>query len=232
MLAFSPAAAAQPLLVAAASDLATSEKPLAAAFRAGTGIPIRFVLHSSGMLARQIQNGAPYDVYLSANERYVQDLVDSGDLIRDTVRVYATGRLGLWSKTSRINTMERLRDPKVRNIAIANPAHAPYGVAAKQALSSQGLWDALRGRIVFAENVRQTFQYGDSGNADAIITSWTLVHDKGAMMPPAEWHDPIRQAGGVTTQSKQKGPATRFVEFLMGEDGQAVLRNHGLLPPK
>ncbi|MCP5114451.1 MAG: molybdate ABC transporter substrate-binding protein [bacterium] len=224
----SAASGAEPLLIAAASDLSAVEKPLAAAFRQATGMEVRFVLHSSGMLARQIQNGAPYDVYLSANEKYVRDLVDSGDLVGDTVEVYAIGRLGLWSKRGGIERIEQLRAPGVRNIAIANPVHAPYGVAAKEALLSQKLWDSLAGRIVFAENVRQTFQYGDSGNADAIVTSWTLVHDKGGVMLPAEWHNPIRQAGGVTTHSKQRAAAERFVDFLVSQEGQAVLEGRGL----
>ena len=221
-------AADPPLLVAAASDLTSVEKPLTAAFREDTGVQVRFVLQSSGMLARQIQNGAPYDVYLSANEKYVRDLVETGDLARETVKVYATGRLGLWSKQGGIGRVEQLIEDRVRILAIANPAHAPYGVAAKEALLSRGLWERLRGKIVFAENVRQTFQYGDSGNADAIITSWTMVHDKGGVMLPADWHTPIRQAGGVVTRSERKALARRFVEFLLSERGQRVLRGHGL----
>ena len=209
IFALTPAHAAE-LLVAAASDLASVEKPLRQAFERETGHRFRFVLHSSGMLARQIQNGAPYDVYLSANEQYVQDLVASGDLVAGTVRVYAVGRLGLWSKSGRLRRLEDLRAPGVRHVAIANPVHAPYGLAAKQVLESHDLWTVLQPTLVLAENVRQTFQYGDSGNADAILTSWTLVHKKGGVLLPAEWHGPIRQAGGLIRRTSHPGPGRRF----------------------
>lgn len=218
------------ILVAAASDLASVEQGLGTAFEKATGDRLRFVLHSSGMLARQIQNGAPYDVYLSANEQYVKELVSSGDLVAGTVRLYALGRLGLWSKDGSVRRVEDLLSPEVLYVAIANPGHAPYGVAARRALESRGLWKSLKPKVVFAENVRQTFQYGDSGNADAIITSWTLVFDKGGVMLPAEWHAPIRQAGGVLKRSGQPEAARRFLEFLAGEQGQAVLVEHGLFP--
>ena len=226
----SPAQAAD-LLVAAASDLATSEKALAESFEMATGHRIRFVLHSSGMLARQIQNGAPYDVYLSANEQYVEELAASGDLLPETVKVYALGRLGLWSKSLKLQTIDDLKRDEVRRVAIANPAHAPYGVAAKAALENRGLWGVIQEKVVFGENVRQTFQYGDSGNADAIITSWTLVLGKGAIMLPSEWHNPIRQAGGVIKRSKNRRAAEQFLDFLMSPRGQSVLREHGLFPP-
>lgn len=221
---------AETLLIAAASDLTSVERPLAAAFHAETGHDLNFVLQSSGNLARQIANGAPYDVYLSANEMYVKELAESGDLVADTVRVYAVGRLGLWSADGSIRSLEQLLEPEIRHVAIANPAHAPYGVAAREALESQGLWDKLEPKIVYAENVRQSFQYAESRNADAVITSWTLVYDKGGIELPADWHNPIRQAGAVITRS-DKGPiARRFLDFLTSDEGQAILSAHGLHP--
>ena len=182
------------------------------------------------MLARQIQNGAPYDVYLSANEQYVNQIRESGELLAETIKVYALGRLGLWSKEGSIRSIEDLASSDVRHLAIANPAHAPYGVAAQQVLENRGLWKSLKPKIVLAENVRQTFQYGDSRNADAIITSWTLIFDKGGIMLPAEWHQPIRQAGGVLKRSSEPEVARQFMEFLMGEIGQKALAEHGLFP--
>jgi len=231
LAAASPASAAD-LLVAAASDLATSERALRDGFEAETGDRVRFAFHSSGMLARQIEHGAPYDVYLSANEQYVNDLVASGNLLGETIVVYATGSLGLWSAAGPVSGIEVLLSEEFRHIAIANPAHAPYGVAAREALRRRELWEFLKPKVVFAENVRQTYQYGASGNADAIITSWTLVFDKGAKMLPSEWHDPIRQAGGVLKGSKEPEAARRFLRYLMSEAGLAVLTEHGLFPPK
>ncbi len=182
------------------------------------------------MLARQIQNGAPYDVYLSANEQYVNELLRSGDLLSETVAAYATGRLGLWSADGSIKRPEDLLRKEVRHVAIANPAHAPYGLAARQALEHLKLWDKLQSKIVLAENVRQTYQYGRSGNADAIITAWTLVHSEGGIMLPEEWHDTIRQAGGVTRRSNSASSARRFMDFLLSPSGQKVLRRNGLFP--
>jgi molybdate transport system substrate-binding protein len=226
-----PLAAAE-LLVAAASDLATAEKTLTQEFEAVTGHHVQFVFHASGMLARQIQHGAPYDAYLSANEKYVRDLVAAGDLLEDSVVVYATGRLGLWSARWKAEGLEDLLREDVRHIAIANPAHAPYGLAAKQVLVGRNLWERLQPRIVLGENVRQAWQYGDSGNADVVITSWTLVLGEGGVIIPAEWHEPIRQAGGVLKQSKQLEAARSFLEFLMSARGQSALRRHGLFPPE
>jgi len=217
--------------VAAASDLATAENTLTQEFEAATGDRVQFVFHASGMLARQIQHGAPYDVYLSANEKYVRDLVASGDLLGESVVVYATGRLGLWSPKWQVKGLEDLLREDVRHIAIANPAHAPYGVAAKQVLVGRNLWEKLQPRIVLGENVRQTWQYGESGNADVVITSWTLVLGERGVLIPAAWHQPIRQAGGVLRQSGQLPAARSFLDFLMSERGQSALRKHGLFPP-
>jgi molybdate transport system substrate-binding protein len=226
-----PALSAE-LLVAAAADLVPVEGPLSTAFQKVSGQGLRFALGSSGMLARQIQNGAPYDVYLSANQQYVVELVDSGDLLRDSVQTYALGRLGLWSKDGSIRNLSELANPKLRHIAIANPAHAPYGVAARQALENRKLWQSLQSKIVYGENVRQAFQFAESGNADATITSWTLVFDRGGILLPASWHKPIRQTGGVLKRSQNPDLARRFLDFLTGPEGQAVLGKYGLSPPK
>ena len=219
------------LLVGAASDLAAVQNQLAAEFQKATGHTFKFVLQSSGMLARQIRNGAPYDVYLSANEQYVKELAASGDLDPATVAVYAVGRLGLWSKGGSIRRLEDLLGPGIRHIAIANPAHAPYGVAAKEALEKAKLWSKLEPRIVLGENVRQALQYGESGNADAVLTSWTMVWNREGVLVAAGLHNPIRQAGGVLKSSTKAELARRFLEFLKGPAGQAILVRNGLFSP-
>ena len=183
------------------------------------------------MLARQIENGAPYDVYLSANEVFVKQLADSGKVLRDSVTVYAYGRLGLWSRSGRIAKLTDLLDPSIRHVAIANPLHAPYGVAAREALRRQGLWDKLHGKLVYGENVQQTLQYAESGNADAAITAWSLVFDRGAVQLPAAWHDPIRQVGAAVAGRPNIASARRFLEFLTGPQGREILRKFGLQVP-
>jgi molybdate transport system substrate-binding protein len=216
------------LIVAAAADLAPLESSIAAEMRDSLGIRLRFTLGSSGMLARQIENGAPYDVYLSANERFVADLARRGLVLPASVRVYAEGRLGLWSKDGKIRDLNQLKDYRVRHIAIPNPAHAPYGAAAKQALTRMGLWKQLEDRIVYAENVRQAFEFASSGNAEAAITAWTLLHDRGGVLIDASWHDPLRQAGAVVATTKQPEAAQRLLDYLTSAQGKALLTRHGL----
>lgn len=217
---------ASDLLVAAAADLAPLEQPLAQA----SGLRIRFVLGSSGMLARQIENGAPYDVFLSANERFVDDLRARGRLLPDTVAVYGVGRLGLWSKSGSFKGLEDLQ--RAAHIAIANPVHAPYGAAAKQALERAGLWSALQPRLVYGENVRQALEMASSGNADAVVTSWTLVKDRGAVLVPDTLHAPIRQAGGVVASSARAAEGRKLLQFLMSPEGRRLLEAHGLFPAR
>lgn len=227
------AARAQPspeLLVAAAADLIALKEPLTESAQQFAGIRVRFTFGSSGLLARQIQNGAPYDVYLSANQEFVAALTRSGHLVAETARTYAEGRVGIWSKSGRIRGIGDLTKPDLKHVSIPNPVHAPYGVAAKAALTHRGLWDRIASRIVYAENVQQAFQFAQSGNADATITAWSLILDKGGVLIPAEWHRPIRQAGAVVSRSGQPAAALRFLAFLDSRRGRDILAKFGFLP--
>jgi molybdate transport system substrate-binding protein len=215
------------LVIAAASDLA----PFTAAFeKSFTVAKIRFTIGSSGSLARQIENGAPFDVFLSASEQYVKDLAAKGLVDPATVVVYATGRLGLWSADGSIHSIDDLTKPGARHIAIPNPEFAPYGIAARKALETRGLWKQLEPKIVYGENVRQALQFAETRNADAVITSWTLLRDRGVLLP-AEWHDPIRQAGAVVKSSSQAATAKQFLNFLRGSDARRILESGGLFAP-
>lgn len=227
---FLPFTFAQELLVGAASDLIPVETALREGFQAHTGLQLRFSFGSSGMLARQVRSGAPYDVYLSANEQFVQALSADGLLLSDSVRVYAKGRLALWSASGRVRTVKDLTGPEIRHIAIPNPQHAPYGVAAEQFLRKEGVWEQLRDRLVLAENVRQAFEYAKTGNADAVLTSWTLLFDKGGVLLPETGHAPIRQAGGVVRGTKNERAARAFLGFLAGAEGRKILARFGLSP--
>jgi molybdate transport system substrate-binding protein len=214
------------LTVAAASDLA----PLTAQLEKGfTAARVRFSLASSGSLAHQIENGAPFDVFLSANDQYVKELAAKGAVDPASVIVYATGRLGLWSRNGSVKSIEDLTKPSVVHIAIPNPEHAPYGVAAKQALENRGIWKRVESKIVYGENVTQALQYAESGNADAVITSWTLLNGRGVALPDA-WHAPIRQAGAVVKSTTQPALAREFLKFLTGADGRKILESGGLSP--
>jgi molybdate transport system substrate-binding protein len=219
---------AQDLSVAAASDLAGVSKQLTQAF-ASKG-RVRFTLGSSGILAKQIEHGAPFDVFLSANDRYVSDLSRSGRIEGFSVRPYAIGQLGLWSLSGEIKSLEALADTK--HVAMANPLHAPYGVAAKETLERQDLWHKLQPKIVYGENVRQALQYAESGNADAVLTAWPLLLQKpNAVKLPSNLHNPIRQVGGVVKGTKVHDLATRFLEFLTKGPGRQILLDGGFATP-
>jgi molybdate transport system substrate-binding protein len=215
------------LLIAAASDLIAVQAPLSDAWAALSDHRLRFTSGASGMLAQQIASGAPYDLFLSADEVRVKELVASGDLIKDTVVEYARGRLGLWSRGRRIGALGDLLAPAVLHIAIANPVHAPYGAAARQALEKSGLWPQLAGKIVYAETVRQALEYGESGNAEAAIVAWSLVSDRGGVLLPANLHSPIRQTGAVVKTSKNQEAARYFLRFLTSPEGRRLLESHG-----
>lgn len=218
------------LLVAAASDLAPLASALERGYEHATGARIRFALGSSGSLARQIENGAPFDVFLSANDQYVTELAAKGHLEAATVVTYAFGRIALWSRDGSIHSLEDLKKAEVKHLTIPNPQHAPYGVAARKALETRGLWKEIEPKVIYGENVRQALQFAESGNAEAVITSWTLLLGRGTLLP-AEWHAPIRQTGAVVKSSGQPDAARRFLKFLTGADGRAILERGGLFPP-
>jgi molybdate transport system substrate-binding protein len=213
---------AEDLLIAAASDLAPIAPKLERAYKE----KIRFTLASSGSLKQQIENGAPFDVFLSAGEQYVRDL---GGLVTGST-VYATGRIALWSPNGSAISLADLRKNTVTHLSIPNPQHAPYGVAAKEALQSQGVWKDVEPKIVYGENVRQALQFAESGNVEAVITSWTLLIGKGNLLP-AEWHSPIRQTGAVVKASGQPEAARRFLKFLTSVEAQKILQDGGLNAP-
>ena len=213
--------------MAGASDLAAIQAPLADGFRKSGGPHVRFTLGSSGMLARQIAQGAPYDVFLSADEGRIRELERAGRLEPDSVTAYAVGRLAVWSKSGEYKTLEDLNRPGLRHVALANPAHAPYGAAAKQAMERAGLWNRLLERMVYGESVRQAYEYASSGNADATVTAWSLVFDKGGNLVPAALHDPVRQTGGIVKGSRNAQSARQFLRYLAGAEGQALLGRSG-----
>lgn len=213
------------LVVAAASDLA----PLSSALQKGFGA-VRFTLASSGSLAQQIENGAPFDVFLSANDLYVRKLADSGKVDRASVVVYAEGRIAVWSKKGSVHSIGDLKKPEVGHVAIANPEHAPYGAAAKAALEKSGVWPSIQSKIVYGENVREALQFAESGNADAVITSWTLLAGRGDLIP-TNLYPPIRQAGGIVKSTANLAAARAFLKFLTGAEGRKILESGGLFPP-
>jgi molybdate transport system substrate-binding protein len=221
--------------VAAASDLQGVLPILIDRFTAVSGIRVTPVIGASGQLAQQIRQGAPFDVFLSANLKFVRDLAQ-GDLIEpETVRAYARGRLVLVINRESGDMVEGLADlarPEVTRVAIANPEVAPYGLAARQALQKAGLWENLKPKLVQAETVRQALQYVQLGNAEAGLVAHSVasVPEVRSLEVAADLHEPILQGLGVIARSGHGEAARRFTQFLLDGEGQRLLAAHGFAP--
>ncbi|MBY0504235.1 MAG: molybdate ABC transporter substrate-binding protein [Bryobacteraceae bacterium] len=213
--------AQDPLLVAAASDLAPIQTLLQQQYPG----PVTFTFGSSGMLARQIENGAPFDLFLSADEYQVEPLVKKNKVDPDSRQIYAIGRVALWSKSGAYRELGDLA--KAKTIAIANPLTAPYGRAAKEVLERSGLWPQVQERVVQAETTRQAYQFAESGNADVCLTAYSLVFDQGGLLVKDELHRPLRQIGVVLNKSKKRKAAAAFLDFLLSPAGRSLLATHG-----
>jgi molybdate transport system substrate-binding protein len=227
------------LEVAAAADLAQVQPALGAAFTKQSGVTVVWITGSSGLLAKQAENGAPFDVFLSASEGYVSEVVSHDAALGDTVVIYASGHVGLWvpdgsRAAGAVHELNDLLKAEVQHIAIANPEHAPYGMAAKEALESSGLWKKVEGKLVYGENVRQALQFGESGNVDAVLTAWALIRSKpGAIeLAPAGRYKSLRQAGVVLKGSHDPKAAREFLKFLMSPTAREILLKAGFAAPE
>lgn len=228
--------------VAAASDLKFALDEIAARFAQHSGKPVRVTYGSSGNFLRQIQQGAPFEVFLSADEAYVRRLAQDG-LTVDDGTPYAVGRIVLFvPKGSPVKADAELADLRValgegrlRRLAIANPEHAPYGRAAQQALERAGLWDALATRLVLGENVSQAAQFALSGSAQAGIFALSLALSPefagrgDYVLIPERWHEPLRQRAVLLRRAGETARA--FYLFLQRPEAREVFRRYGFVVP-
>lgn len=229
----SPAAPA--ITVAAASDLRVAFEELGEQLHAETGLEVTFSFGSSGQLREQILNGAPFDVFASANVEFVDDVISAGCGDPATKTDYAFGRLVLWTPPGGVapSTVADLADPSYRRIAIANPDHAPYGKAAEQALARAGVLDAVGGRLVFGENIADTLRIAQSGNADVglVARSLTIGDGRDHALVPEDLHDPLRQALVVTATGDRRAPARAFAAFVGSDAGRRIMARYGFALP-
>lgn len=224
--------------VAAAADLALAFGELGKAFAAEHHVQPVFTFGSTGLLAKQIGEGAPFSMFAAANESFVNEVVGRGKCDKATARRYARGRIVVWT-TGAIKppaTLAELADPRFKRIAIANPEHAPYGKAAKQALEASGLWEPLQPRLVLGDNVRATLQFAQTGNVDAAIVALSLsvATDGGSALPIDQaLHQPLDQALVVCAggDAKQTAQARLFAEYVTSKEGQEVLTRYGFGVP-
>ena len=220
------------LTVAAASDLTSAFEEIGREFEAANKTKVVFMFGSTGMLTRQIENGAPVDLFAAANVSYVDELDQKGLIIPDSKAIYARGRITLWtSDTSdiRLQGIADLARPEVMRIAIANPDHAPYGLAAKQALESAGIWERVKPKLVYGDNIRQTLQYAETGNVDVAIVALSLsMQSRGRWtLIPEELHQPLDQGLAIIKTTKNEKAARAFAAFLDGPQGQAIMKKYG-----
>jgi len=242
VLLFASGAAAQaPLRIAAASDLQSVFPELTARFERQTHHTVNVSFGSSGNFFAQIQNGAPFDLFFSADVNYPRQLESSRLTVPGTLVEYARGRLVLWSRNDANLDLSRgltvLAEPRVRRIAIANPEHAPYGRAAVAALQHEQLYDRVRSKFVLGENISQAAQFVQSGNAEAGLIALSLALGPAMRAAghyvdvPESYHPPIEQAAVVLRVSRQPDVARQFLAFLMQPDNQQMLRNAGFSAP-
>ena len=229
----SPSAAVQePIQVAAASDLSNAFPELGKLFEARTGRKVTFSFAASGALAQQIAQGAPFDLFAAASASLVDDAVRAGACDGASKAPYARGHLSAWTKRGgpRLTSLADLLQAEIRHVAIANPEHAPYGRAARQALTRAGLWPELESKVVQADNVRQALQFAQTGNADVALVARSLVMDAddGRRLDiESSLHDPIEQALVLCRRGKNIEGARAFAALIESVDGQAVLQRYG-----
>ena len=223
------------ITVAAAANLSETAQSLGSQFEAQTGIKPVFSFASTAQLTTQIENAAPFDVFLSADAQHVDQLDRKGLLAPGTPAPYAIGVLALWipSPASAVHRIEDLVSPEVHTIAAAKPELAPYGQAAVDALHRAGIWDQVNSKIVYAENISMAKQYGVSKNADAVFTAYSLVLKEGGLIIQVSesLHGPIVQKLGILTSSTHKSDAKKFTDFVLHGKGRDLLTNYGYRTP-
>jgi molybdate transport system substrate-binding protein len=229
-----PSETSRELTVAAASDLTPAFEELGREFEATHKIKVIFVFGSTGMLTRQLENGAPMDLFAAANVSYIDQLEQKGLIIPGTKAIYARGRIALWTPSDsnlRLEGVADLARPEVTRIAIANPDHAPYGLAARQALESAGLWERVKPKLVYADNIRQTLQYAETGNVEVAIVALSLsTQTKGRWtLIPEELHQPLDQGLAIMKTTKNEPAARAFADFVRGPQGQAIMQKYGFI---
>lgn len=220
------------ITVAAAANLTEVAQTLGAEFEKQTKIHPVFSFGSTAQLTSQIENSAPFDVFLAADAEHVDKLDGEHLLVPASSAVYAIGVLALWippSSKARVNQLQDLASKDVQVISVANPKLAPYGAATVETLQHVGLWDQVKDKIVYAENISMAKQYGTSGNADAVFTAYSLLFKESGKVieVDAKLHQPIVQKLGVIARSEHRELAESFTKFLLRGGGRAILGRYG-----
>jgi molybdate transport system substrate-binding protein len=229
------------IAIAAASDLNFAIKELVSEYEKATGNHVKLSLGSSGNFYSQIQNGAPFDLYFSADIGYPKKLEEAGLTVPGSLYRYAVGRIVLWTgNETHIDVtkgFDVLREPTVKKIAIANPKHAPYGRAAVAAMEHFKVYDQVKDRLVLGENISQAAQFIESGACEIGIIALSLalaptMKARGTYWEiPAEAHPPLEQGAAIVKSSTQQESAKQFLEFMRTTQGQEIMKRYGFTLP-
>lgn len=233
---------AEEITIAAASDLNFAFKEIISEYETASGNQVKLTLGSSGNFFAQIQNGAPFDLYFSADISYPKKLEEAGQIVPGSLYRYAIGRIVLWTRhESPVDVTQgiaALRQSSAKTIAIANPRHAPYGRAAIAAMEHFKMYDDLKDRLVLGENVSQAAQFVESGAADIGIIALSLalapaMSTKGTYWEiPTETHPPLEQGAVIVKASKRADSAKQFLEFVKSRQGVAIMTRYGFVAPE
>jgi molybdate transport system substrate-binding protein len=226
------------LLVAAAADLRFAFEELRPLFLEQCDCDLEFSFGSSGNFATQIEQGLPADVFFSANVAFVERLEAGGHILPETKQLYAVGRIVLAKHNSvgeELDDLEDLLEPAFRRVSIANPDHAPYGVAAQEAMTAAGVWEEVRSRLVLGENASQATQFVESGDAQAGIVPLSLAIRLEASLSyvliEESMHTQMNQATAVLTRSENPELALSFIEFVNSDEGRELMARYGFEAP-
>lgn len=222
--------------VAAAADLALAFQEIAAQFAKDTGITAEITYGSTGTAALQIENGAPYDVFVAADTSFIERLSKKGLILPDSQQLYAQGRIGIATLKNKppIQSLQALADnPSIRKIAIADPAHAPYGRAAKEAFENSKVFEKVKDKLVYGKNIQDTLATLQSGNVDAAIIALSIVKpdEVNFSLIDSSLHSPLNQALAILKSTKEVENARRFIAYVNGEQGRQIMKKYGFRLP-
>jgi molybdate transport system substrate-binding protein len=226
-----------PMRIAGAANLVKVMDEIVPRFEKQSGVKVDFIPGSSGKLAAQLKEGAPFDLFMAANVKFVDEATASGECLPASKKVYARGHLVMWSKDGAKDEpparLDGLVDTKYETIALAQPDQAPYGAAAKASLEKLGAWKKIEKRVIYGSSLEETIKLVDSGNAEVgLVALSQVIKQKGKYIEvPDDLHDPLDQALAVCKNGKQQAMAGTFVEFLGRPEIQELMKSYGYTIP-
>lgn len=220
------------IIVVASSSFSKAFGELTKAYTTKKGVVVIMSYDATANIAKQIENGAPYDVFVSADVEAIVKLKNEDLIVRESEKIFARGRLVLWlppSSKIKISKLEDLAKTDITRIAIANPEIAPYGRAAVDALQKLNLWEKVKDKIIYGQNVTQVKQYAETGNVDVAFAALAIIKDSQGVIIEVEenLHQPLDNSIAIIKDSKSKEAAQEFIDFVLSDEGKTILKKYG-----